>query len=118
MILPVWSEKGLGDLVMAFVRRSLAKSEWTHAAHLAVGLWYLRHRRAEVQEGLPAAIRASNEATDVANTPESGYHETITQSSLRALASARDAQPSAALQEVGARVARIEEHERRWPCDH
>src|SRR5688572_21330050 len=32
----------LDDLVMRFVERSLPKAEWTHAAHLAVGLWHVR----------------------------------------------------------------------------
>jgi hypothetical protein len=42
---------------------------------------------------MPAMIRAYNEATGVANTDTSGYHETITQASLRAAASVRASYP-------------------------
>jgi hypothetical protein len=31
----------LEDLVRRFAERSLPKAEWTHAAHLAVGLWHV-----------------------------------------------------------------------------
>jgi hypothetical protein len=64
---------------------SWPKAEWTHAAHFALALWILRHRpdpAAEVQ--LPTMIRAYNEATGLANTDATGYHETITFASIRA----------------------------------
>ena len=31
----------LEDLVRRFAERTLPKAEWTHAAHLAVGLWHV-----------------------------------------------------------------------------
>jgi hypothetical protein len=64
---------------------SCPKAEWTHAAHFAVALWVLRHwpdRPAETV--MPDIIRSYNEATGVRNTDTSGYHETITQASIRA----------------------------------
>jgi hypothetical protein len=68
--------------------RSLPKIEWTHAAHFAAALWLLRHRREhEVVKAMPMWIRAYNEATGVANTDSSGYHETITIASIRAASS-------------------------------
>ncbi len=63
--------------------RSLPKAEWTHAAHFALALWLLRHRE-NVPLIMPGIIRAYNEATGVQNTDTSGYHETITQASVRA----------------------------------
>jgi hypothetical protein len=64
--------------------RSLPKAEWTHAAHFASAIWLLRCRpEIDAAVALPAAIRAYNEATGVANTDSTGYHETITQASLR-----------------------------------
>ena len=63
----------------AFIDRTLAKREWTHQAHLRVGLWHaLRYDDELALSLLRARIRAYNESTDVANTTTSGYHETIT----------------------------------------
>jgi len=65
------------------IDRSLPKAEWTHAAHFAAALWLLRHRD-NVPVIMPSLIRAYNEAVGTANTDATGYHETITQASLRA----------------------------------
>jgi hypothetical protein len=65
--------------------RTLPKSAWTHSAHVAAAIWMLRCRPdLDASIALPQAIRAYNESTGVANTEASGYHETITQASLRA----------------------------------
>lgn len=65
--------------------RTLPKPRWTHAAHFAAAVWILLRRPDLVPErDLPGIIRAYNEATGVANTDSGGYHETITQASLRA----------------------------------
>jgi hypothetical protein len=69
----------------AFIERALPKPEWTHAGHFAAVLYLLRHRPDwDVSAALPPLIRAYNEATGVANTDSGGYHETITQASIRA----------------------------------
>jgi hypothetical protein len=68
-----------------FLDRSLPKSKWTHAAHFATTLWLMTSRSdVDPARELPAMIRAYNEATGGANTDTSGYHETITQASIRA----------------------------------
>ena len=65
--------------------RSLPKAEWTHAAHFAATLWLLRaHPEMDLPARLPNLIRAYNEATGGVNNDTMGYHETITQASLRA----------------------------------
>lgn len=65
--------------------RTLPKPRWTHAAHFATALWLLRcHPEIDVHCAMPEMIRAYNAVTGVANTDSSGYHETITQASLRA----------------------------------
>lgn len=46
-------------------------------------LWLLRDRGDAAFHDMPPLIRAYNEATGVANTDASGYHETITLASLR-----------------------------------
>lgn len=65
--------------------RTLPKSDWTHAAHFATALWLMScHPETDVSRVMPEMIRTYNEATGVANTETSGYHETITQASIRA----------------------------------
>jgi hypothetical protein len=67
-----------------FLARTLPKSEWTHEAHLRVGLWHaLHHQEADVLNLLRERIRAYNVSTGVANTPNSGYHETVTRFYVR-----------------------------------
>jgi len=84
-----------------FLDRSLPKPEWTHAAHLAVTLWLIRHRPAlDLDEKLPGLIRAYNEATGTPNTDSGGYHETITRASLAAVRTRLAASPDAPLIEV------------------
>jgi hypothetical protein len=66
-------------LVQQFIARTLPKTEWTHHAHLRVGLWHALHHPDDVALNLlRERIRAYNEATGVANTSSTGYHETIT----------------------------------------
>ena len=79
------SEAEIHRIGHGLIERSLPKAEWTHAAHFAAALWLLRYRAYwNASQRMPDLIRGYNEATGVANTPTSGYHETITQASLRA----------------------------------
>src|ERR1700692_756043 len=65
--------------------RTLPKSLWTHAAHFAAALWLMNlGPDGHAENTLPGLIRAYNEATGTVNSDTSGYHETITQASLRA----------------------------------
>jgi hypothetical protein len=62
-------------LIRAFEDGSLPRSEWTHARHLLMALWYLRHHGRDEATGLVRdGIRRYNERQD----NRSGYHETIT----------------------------------------
>lgn len=68
---------------------TLAKSDWTHAAHFAVALWLLRERgEAATRADMPGLIRRYNESVGGQNTDTEGYHETITQASLHVAAKA------------------------------
>lgn len=74
-------------LAEQFVARTLPKSEWTHQAHLQVGLWHvLEHGPDEALRLLRERIRAYNEATGGVNSDDSGYHETITRFYVRRIA--------------------------------
>ena len=66
------------------LERTLPKPEWTHAAHFAAAFWVLTRPDMDAVRDMPGLIRAYNEATGVLNTDTTGYHETITQASLRA----------------------------------
>ena len=70
----------------------LPRAEWTHAAHFAAALWLMRYRPdLEPSREMPKLIRAYNESVGRVNDDTGGYHETITQASLRALRGVLDA---------------------------
>ena len=83
---PIYTETAgyrTADEVFAVVRGfescTLPREEWTHAAHLTVALWHLLvYPWPEAVARVRAGIRLYNEACDVPNTPERGYHETLT----------------------------------------
>lgn len=78
---------------LALLDRTLPKREWTHAAHFAAALFLLRRPGFDAPRAMPGLIRAYNEATGVASTDTAGYHETITQASLRAASAFLAASP-------------------------
>jgi hypothetical protein len=79
------SDQELADIGNRLCNRTLPKPAWTHAAHFAATLWVLARRPdLDAERDMPGLIRAYNEATGVANTDTGGYHETITQASIRA----------------------------------
>jgi len=63
---------------------SLAKAEWSHAAHFAVAVAILADQSHAAFHLMPDHIRAYNVATGVPNNDQNGYHHTITVASLRA----------------------------------
>jgi hypothetical protein len=82
---PFTSDEEISLIGLGLLDRTLSKSVWTHAAHFAATLWLLRCRPdVEISRAMPGIIRGYNEATGGANTQTSGYHETITQASIRA----------------------------------
>jgi hypothetical protein len=65
--------------------KTLPKPEWTHAAHFAAALWVLAHHAFDdAVTHMRTFICSYNEHCGHANTDTSGYHETITQASMRA----------------------------------
>jgi len=77
-----------------FLACNLARAEWTHAAHFATALWLMRYRPdLDAAREMPRMIRAYNESVGGVNDDTSGYHETITQASLRALRGVLNANP-------------------------
>ncbi|MEP7210407.1 MAG: hypothetical protein ABI740_06190 [Alphaproteobacteria bacterium] len=65
--------------------RTLPGAEWTHAAHWAAAVWLIvRRSDLHAPRDMPGLIRAYNASLGNSNTDTAGYHETITQASLRA----------------------------------
>jgi hypothetical protein len=69
----------LDDLGARFEACAIPAREWTHAAHLVVGLWHVqRYGADEALVRLRSGIRRLNESHGGVNSPTDGYHETIT----------------------------------------
>lgn len=80
------SDLDLPGLVAEFERCTLPKEEWTHRAHLAVGLWYASTLPPdEALRAMREGILRLNTAHGVPTTPARGYHETITRFYMRVL---------------------------------
>jgi hypothetical protein len=84
----------------AMMACTLPKARWTHAAHFAAALWLLRDRGEAAFAEMPGLIRRYNESVGGRNTDTEGYHETITQASLRMAARALAEAEGAPLSEV------------------
>ena len=66
-------------LVKSFEERTIHKSDWTHAAHLIVGLYYCKAMPFAVAKNLMRdGICWLNDSLGIPNTESSGYHETLT----------------------------------------
>jgi hypothetical protein len=90
----------IAGVARGLIDRSLPKSAWTHAAHFASALWLLKYRGLRAMSEMGPLIMAYNEATGVANSDTSGYHETITLASLRAAHAGLLSRPDAPLHVV------------------
>ena len=88
------SEAQILRLGEEFAALTLPREEWTHAAHFAAALWLMRYRPdLDAARDLPGLIRAYNEAVGRVNDDHGGFHETITQASLRAARGVLQANP-------------------------
>lgn len=74
----------LPRLARAFERCTLPQAEWTHRAHLLMGLWYAaRLPGSEALEAMRTGILRLNAVHGVITSPSGGYHETITRAYMR-----------------------------------
>src|SRR5260370_3357745 len=81
---PFTSDEEISTIGHGLLYRTLPKTAWTHAAHFAATLWLLRCRPdVEISREMPGIFRGYNKVSGGANTDTSGYHETITQASIR-----------------------------------
>lgn len=79
------SDADIERVASGMIGCALPKEEWTHSAHWATALWLIA-RRPDLHPpaDMPGLIRAYNVSTGGVNSATAGYHETITQASLRA----------------------------------
>lgn len=95
---------------------TLERPEWTHEAHLAACAWLVLERPDLVAErDLPALIRRYNESVGGVNSDTEGYHETITQVSIRAVRTALARSEGRGLAERVNALLLAEEGRREWP---
>lgn len=80
------SDDEVAEIADGVIARTLPKARWTHAAHVAAAAWLVM-RRPDIapERDMPGLIRAYNEGVGGVNSDTEGYHETITQASLRAV---------------------------------
>ncbi len=81
--LPLKDDVAIERLVAAFEGLSLPRSHWTHRAHLAVGVHYLRHWGLD---GALQRLRERIQAYNLACGDPDGYSETITATYLCSIA--------------------------------
>jgi hypothetical protein len=76
---PYRTKDEIERLIKAFESCALPREQWTHEAHLLVGLWYLTHyEKQEATSLIRRNIQKYNLAHGIITTGTSGYHETIT----------------------------------------
>lgn len=109
----------LAAIADGVIALTLPKPQWTHAAHFAAATWIVAARPdLDPERDLPRLIRAYNEATGVQNTDADGYHETITQASLRAVRAWLAAHPGEPAYAVCNRILASRLGRSDWPLAH
>ena len=101
-----------------FLARALPKAEWTHEAHLSTTAWLILERPDILPErDLPDLIRRYNESVGGVNDSTQGYHETITQASIRAVRAALARSEGAGLCDRVNALLQAPEGRRDWPLN-
>lgn len=65
-------------IVEGFLSQTLHKAEWTHEAHLLVGLYHLVYYGKDAMRIMSENIKNYNLSVGTLNTETSGYHTTLT----------------------------------------
>lgn len=87
---PEWraleSDAQLAAIGAGLIAHTLPKPRWKHEAHLAAAAWIIAARPdLDAARDMPGIIRAYNTAMGTPNSDTRGYHDTITQASLRGI---------------------------------
>jgi hypothetical protein len=74
-------------IVANFAACTIPREEWTHTAHLVVGLWHVERYGCEgALSRLRLGIGRLNDVHGTPNSTRSGYHETVTRAYVTLLA--------------------------------
>ena len=74
-----WNRAKIDSLIKDFQNRNLTQETWTHEAHLLVACYYIHtYSEDEALILLRSGIISLNISLGVENTPQGGYHETLT----------------------------------------
>lgn len=107
--------RSIGERMLAC---ALPKSEWTHEAHISTCAWLVLERPDILPErDLPHLIRRYNESVGGVNSDSEGYHETITQVSIRGVRAALARSEGRALVERVNALLEGPEGRRDWPLN-
>ena len=75
----IHTDESLEAFLREFDTGTFPRASWNHAAHVTVAGCYLQmYPQPEATRRIRAGIRHYNECQGIANTPDSGYHETLT----------------------------------------
>ena len=75
----LYTDESLDGFIQEFAAGTFSRTGWNHAAHLTVAGCYLQmYPQPEATRRIRAGIRHYNECQGIANTVDSGYHETLT----------------------------------------
>lgn len=73
------TDENVFRLVQEFEACSLPQTDWDHAAHLTIAVWYLsQYSESEATVRIRTGIQRYNLCNGIATTTNSGYHETLT----------------------------------------
>jgi hypothetical protein len=73
------TEEALDLFLTGFADGTFPKARWNHAAHVTMAACYLqKYSRPEATSRIRSGIISYNESQGGKNTPDSGYHETLT----------------------------------------
>lgn len=74
-----YTGEAIETLVQGFSNKTLPKEKWTHEAHLATALWFLKHYDLhDATCRMKSGIISYNLSLGGENTGTNGYHETLT----------------------------------------
>ena len=97
---------------------TLPYDQWTHQAHFAAAIWLLREEGDTAFITMPDYIRRYNNSVGTPNSDSEGYHETITQASLRGAWDCLRVSPDASLSDILREIMTGELGQSDWLLDY
>jgi hypothetical protein len=92
---PITDDADVDALAARFAAAAIPATQWTHHAHMIVGVWHVvRYGPDAALDHMRAGIRRLNAAHGTIDSDTRGYHETITRAYVRLLAAFVAARPA------------------------